>query len=68
MGTYLSKDVLTRINAETARVLALPDVREKLEKLGLYLAPGTPEALASHIQVETAKWAKVVKASGAKPD
>ncbi|MEO6016101.1 MAG: tripartite tricarboxylate transporter substrate binding protein [Polaromonas sp.] len=64
----LPKDVLARINAETLRVLALPDVREKMAILGLDLAPGTPEALASFIQVETTKWANVVKESGAKPD
>ena len=64
----LPKDVLARINLEALRVLALPDVREKMALLGLDLAPGTPEALASLIQVETAKWANVVKESGAKPD
>ena len=64
----LPKEVLARINAETLRVLALPDVREKMALLGLDLAPGTPEALASFIQVETTKWANVVKESGAKPD
>ena len=55
-------------SAETARVLALPDVKEKLTTLGLDPSPGTPEALAALIQVETVKWAKVVKESGAKPD
>jgi hypothetical protein len=46
----------------------MPDVREKLSTVGLDIAPGTPEALASLLQSETAKWAKVVKDSGAKPD
>jgi tripartite-type tricarboxylate transporter receptor subunit TctC len=62
------KDVLTRINAETLRVMNLPDVREKLAALGLDVAPGSPEALAQHVQAETIKWAKVVKESGAKLD
>ena len=64
----LPKDVLARINAETARVMNLPDVREKLTALGLDVAPGSPESLASLIQAETVKWAKVVKESGAKLD
>jgi tripartite-type tricarboxylate transporter receptor subunit TctC len=64
----LSREVQARISTETARVLALPDVREKLALLGLDAAPGTPEALATFIQSETTKWAKVVKESGAKLD
>ena len=64
----LPKEVLARINAETARVLNLPDVREKLTTLGLDVAPGSPESLASLIRSETAKWAGVVKESGAKLD
>jgi len=62
----LPKDVQMRINAETARVMALPDVKEKLATLGLEVATGTPEALGTFMQAETAKWAKVVKDSGAK--
>lgn len=64
----MPREVQLRINQEVARVLALPDVREKLATLGLEPNPGTPEALMSLMQSETAKWAKVVKASGAKPD
>ena len=64
----LPRDMQLRINAEAARVLALPDVREKLSTLGLEVAPGTPEALAALIHLETAKWARVVKESGAKLD
>ena len=64
----LPREVLARINAETARVMNLPDVREKLTTLGLDVAPGSPESLASLIQSETAKWAGVVKESGAKLD
>jgi tripartite-type tricarboxylate transporter receptor subunit TctC len=62
----IPRDVQMRINAETLKVMAMPDVKEKLAKLGLDPNPGTPEALATLIQAETAKWARVVKESGAK--
>ena len=62
----MPRDVQMKINAETLKALALPDVKEKLAKLGLEPNPGTPEALAGVIQAETTKWARVVKESGAK--
>jgi tripartite-type tricarboxylate transporter receptor subunit TctC len=65
-GPGIPRDVQMRINAETLKVMAMPDVKEKLAKLGLDPHPGTPEALATLIQAETGKWAKVVRESGAK--
>lgn len=71
-GLYASpgvpRDVQMRINAETLKVMAMPDVREKLAGLGLEINTGTPEALTTFMQAETTKWAKVVKESGAKAD
>jgi tripartite-type tricarboxylate transporter receptor subunit TctC len=64
----IPRDVQMKINAETLKVMAMPDVKEKLAGLGLDINTGTPEALAGVIQAETAKWAKVVKASGAKAE
>jgi len=62
----IPRDVQMRINAETLKVMAMPDVKDRLAKLGLEPNPGTPEALASLIQAETTKWARVVKESGAR--
>jgi tripartite-type tricarboxylate transporter receptor subunit TctC len=64
----IPREVQMKLNAETLRVLALPDVKEKLAGLGLEIGAGTPEALTALTQAETAKWAKVVKESGAKLD
>ena len=64
----LPRDIQLKINAETARVLAMPDVKEKLATLGLDPNPGTPEQLGTFLQSEIAKWAKVVKESGATAD
>jgi tripartite-type tricarboxylate transporter receptor subunit TctC len=63
-----SRDIVMKINGETAKWLASPDAKEKLAAQGANVASGTPEDFAKHIQAETAKWAKVVKESGAKVD
>ncbi len=59
------KDITAKINAEVRRILAMPDVVEKLSTQGAEPGPSTPEALEAHVKSEIAKWAKVVKASGA---
>jgi tripartite-type tricarboxylate transporter receptor subunit TctC len=61
-------DVIAKLNAELNRVMALVDVREKLAGIGLDVAGGSPEVLGTQTRSELAKWAKVVKESGAKAD
>lgn len=62
------KDVVAKLNGEIRIILGLPDVVEKLQAQGGEAAPGTPEQLEAYVKSEIAKWAKVVKASGAKAD
>lgn len=61
-------DVVAKLNAELNRIYSLPDVQAKLRTLGLEPVLGTPERLASYQRAEIAKWARVVKESGAKAE
>jgi tripartite-type tricarboxylate transporter receptor subunit TctC len=60
------KPIVQRLNAELNKALAAPAVADKLPELGLQVVGGTPEEFASHIRKEAARWADVVKRSGAK--
>ena len=60
------RDIVEKVNAEVNRALADPAMQEKLAKLGGHPIPGTPDDFQRTIAEETAKWAKVVTASGAK--
>jgi len=51
---------------ESARVLALPEFRNRFEPSGTVLVGNSPDAFAKLIRIEYDRWAKVVKASGAK--
>jgi tripartite-type tricarboxylate transporter receptor subunit TctC len=62
------RPIVNRLNVEIVKALKLPDVRERLSSLGFEIAGSTPEAYASYIKTEITKWAKVVKASGAKAE
>ena len=57
-------EIIARLNAETARVLTLSDVKSRLEATGMVPKSSTPEELGKHIHNEIAKWAKVVKDLG----
>jgi len=58
--------IIAKVNAEVSKWLASPEGKEKLAGIGANAAGGSPEDFTRHIQAETAKWAKVVKESGAK--
>jgi tripartite-type tricarboxylate transporter receptor subunit TctC len=60
------KDIIEKVNAEVNRALADPKMRQRLAELGGTPIGGTPEDFGTVIRSETAKWAKVVNASGAK--
>ena len=60
--------VVEKLANETRRILALPDVRERLAGLGAEPVGSTPAEFTAHVQREIAKWAVVVKSSGAKAD
>jgi tripartite-type tricarboxylate transporter receptor subunit TctC len=61
-------DIVNRIQAETAKALATPALKERLSGQGAIPSGMTSAEFARHIEAETRKWAGVVKASGAKVD
>ena len=58
--------VIEKVHKETVRLLALPDVKSKLEGLGVQLVGSTPEEFAAIIRTETPQWGKVIKDAGIK--
>jgi tripartite-type tricarboxylate transporter receptor subunit TctC len=61
-------DIVNRVQAETAKALATPAIKERLQSQGAVPSGMTSAEFARHIAAETVKWAQVVKASGAKVD
>lgn len=64
----LPKDIVQRLNTEIRTALASPALRERFRFLGADTAPSTPEEFRELSRVETAKWARIVKFSGARID
>jgi tripartite-type tricarboxylate transporter receptor subunit TctC len=60
--------IVARLNREIVAILHLPDVVERLSGQGAEALGSTPEEFAAYIRSETAKWAKVVRDSGAKAE
>jgi tripartite-type tricarboxylate transporter receptor subunit TctC len=60
--------ILDKLNAEIQKMLAAPEVKEKLQQLAFTPVGGSRADFAAFIKAEIAKWSKVAKDSGAKAD
>jgi len=60
--------IIERLHAETVKIVKLPDTRERFLSLGAEPVGSTPSEFGAFFRNEVAKWAKVVKASGAQVD
>jgi len=58
------KSVIARLHAEIAKATALPDVKARLEALGMEPAGAGPEQFAAHIHSEMQRWGKLVREAG----
>ena len=64
----IPRDIVAKLNAGLTRVLNAADMKERFAKQGTEVRTGSPESLGEWMRSEQAKWAKVVKESGAKFD
>ena len=63
------KDVVAKLNAAANKALSDPQVIDSLKKAGIDPTPGsTPESTSDFVKAELAKWAPIIKASGAQVD
>jgi len=66
--TGTPEDVIARLNAAMQKVSADPQVRERLDGLGLEVAFSTPQELDTFGRSELAKWRQVIEAAGIQPE
>src|SRR5690606_24781398 len=59
-------EVVTKLNLELQKFLALPETQERLLAMGLEVAGGTPGDLANFVRSEQEKWGPVIKKAGIK--
>jgi len=61
------RDVILKLNHEIARIMNLPESRERLEQEGTEVRTGTPEQFDAFFRAEIDKWAKVIRRVGLQP-
>tara|TARA_B100001105_G_scaffold126151_1_gene101072 strand:+ start:1571 stop:2554 length:984 start_codon:yes stop_codon:yes gene_type:complete len=60
--------IVNKLNAELAKIIAQPDMKARMDGLGLEYSPNTAEQFAAFQRTEQAKWAKIVKDGNVKVD
>lgn len=61
-------DLVARIQRDVARVLASPDIRNRLVDLGVDIVANSPEEFSAYLRTEIVRYAKVIKDAGIKPE
>jgi tripartite-type tricarboxylate transporter receptor subunit TctC len=61
-------EIVTRLNTEIVKILRLPEVRDRLQSMGIEIVGNSPAEFAAFMRAETAKWGRIVKESGARID
>ena len=56
--------VIERLNRELVAIVSSPETRAALDKQGVEIDPGSPEALAARIRDDVKKWAEVIASAG----
>ncbi len=60
--------IVQRLSQEIGRILRQPELREKFGQSAIELTPGTPEEFGTLIRTDIAKWTKVLRDAGIKPE
>jgi tripartite-type tricarboxylate transporter receptor subunit TctC len=63
-----AKDIIGLLNREVVKIIALPDMKARLEELGYDPVASTPEEFATRIKAEIENWGKVIRAAKIKPE
>jgi len=63
-----SPEIVQRLSAEIAKIMKMPDVRERLDQLSTFAVGSTPEEFARFQKSEQDKWAKVIQKGNIQPD
>jgi tripartite-type tricarboxylate transporter receptor subunit TctC len=58
------RQIVDKLQADTAAVLAEPAIKERIQNLGIKVQSSTPEQLAAHLKAEMDKWGPVIKSAG----
>jgi tripartite-type tricarboxylate transporter receptor subunit TctC len=64
----LPKDIIAKLNGEVVRILALPDVRERLFNEGAETSRMPVDEFNAFVRNDAARWAKVIKSAGIKAE
>ena len=62
------REVVARVNRETAQILKQQDIVDQLARDGTLAAPDTPEEFSAYIKAELDKWARIVRLANIKPE